>query len=1114
VRFERQGQSRERKFTLLLALITTAITIITSSPSGYAADREGVCAPVIGRVVSLQGTIEAQRAGATTWARLTVLDTPVCDGDRLRAGPSSRAAVFIQPENLIRLDQNTELSFRQTTDETFLEFFQDVAVAPEALSQGCGAGYVITRFPRNFRIRTPHVNAAVEGTEFLVALRCDVTELAVFEGKVRAQSVASTEEQLLSSGQLLAAGATEPAAIRLLVKPADAVQWALYYPPLSDAGIAVPGADECQQLPQGAIRQICFAQRAEHFLRLGRVDQAEAEISEALAEPQVTGEALAVRTIIDVVKNDKAAALANGEKATAASPDSSRAWLAVSYAQQANFKLEDATKSVQRAAELSPDSSLVQARLAEMYMSLGRTRDAEKAARRAVEANPDEERAHTVLGFVHLAQIKIKEAKADFLAAIERDSTAPLPRLGLGLATIRQGDLVPGREQLEIAVALDPTNSLLRSYVGKAYYEENTKERDQLAAAQFELAKQLDPNDPTPWFYQGILEQAVGNSVFSLLEYQESIKRNDNLAVQRSKLLLDADLAARTASVARSYQDLGYSQLSLLDGWKAIDIGPDNYSGHRMLSDSLSILPRHEIARLSELRQSQLRQPVSASLIPPQLSEDQLFILQGAGPALPGSSDFNQLFVRNQSALRLDGLAGNFGTIGDQVTASAIYDHFAFGIGQFHYETDGLTPVSALQRDIWNVFVQGDLSLDTGVQAEIRRSSGEREDLLFEFDPANAFPQETTVQSDSVRLGVRHRLASHVDVIASVENRKDDETFSFPLFGLENTGISRGTTVEIQSLGRHRAASVILGASGFEGDTHGVFNFVPFDQERSHGNLYAYATGTVPALFTRITLGISVDRMDEPDFDREETNPKIGIVWSHNDTTIVRAAYFQTVQRQLLSNQTLEPTHVAGFNQFFDDGTNGAISRRYGFGIDQRFHGPHYVGAEVTTRQVLQPLILAPEVVRDLRHREYSHRAYWYWPLSQNFSTSLEYFYEDLSSPPDETGPSFASALTTHRAAAGIRIFNPFRYAGAAVRVAQNYIHQEATFQGFSGEIPQHDSFWLTDIGVDVRLRRMAILSIEVRNLFDQQFAFQDVDPENPRFAARRFVFARANLSF
>ena len=39
---------------------------------------------------------------------------------------------------------------------------------------------------------------------------------------------------------------------------------------------------------------------------------------------------------------------------------------------------------------------------------------------------------------------------------------------------IREGDLDAGRGELDIAVSLDPDNSLLRSYLGKAYYEENS----------------------------------------------------------------------------------------------------------------------------------------------------------------------------------------------------------------------------------------------------------------------------------------------------------------------------------------------------------------------------------------------------------------------------------------------------------------------------------------------------------------------------------------------------------------------------------------------------------------------------------------------------------------
>src|SRR4029079_10532717 len=92
-----------------------------------------------------------------------------------------------------------------------------------------------------------------------------------------------------------------------------------------------------------------------------------------------------------------------------------------------------------------------------------------------------------------LAQIDTKKAREDFNAAIERDSSDPLPRLGLGLAIIRKGKLKEGREELEIAVALDPTNSLIRSYVGKAYYEENTKERDTLAGDAIWVGEAVGP---------------------------------------------------------------------------------------------------------------------------------------------------------------------------------------------------------------------------------------------------------------------------------------------------------------------------------------------------------------------------------------------------------------------------------------------------------------------------------------------------------------------------------------------------------------------------------------------------------------------------------------------
>ena len=272
------------------------------------------------------------------------------------------------------------------------------------------------------------------------------------------------------------AGPSTPASIRTLIKPSDAVQWLLYYPPLSDAKVTsdVVATEQCRSLTAPA-NETCHTQRAEALLRFGRIEEALRAIDDALALDSRNGDANALRAIVQIAGNDKAAALKSASAATVSSPNAYRAWLALSYAQQAAFDLEQALASAQRARALEPNSSLLNARIAELLMSLGRIKEAEVAARSAIDANPLEARARTVLGFVHLAQIATRAARADFDAAIERDSFDPLSRLGLGLAIIRDGNLVGGREQLEIAVALDPTSSLLRSYVGKAYYEEKAR---------------------------------------------------------------------------------------------------------------------------------------------------------------------------------------------------------------------------------------------------------------------------------------------------------------------------------------------------------------------------------------------------------------------------------------------------------------------------------------------------------------------------------------------------------------------------------------------------------------------------------------------------------------
>jgi tetratricopeptide (TPR) repeat protein len=154
---------------------------------------------------------------------------------------------------------------------------------------------------------------------------------------------------------------------------------------------------------------------------------------------------------------------------------------------------------------------------------------------------PDLERAQVVLAFAALAEFRTGAAKSASERAIALNSSDPLPRLGLGLAQIREGAIEEGRRNIEVAVGLNGNGALLRAYLGKSYFHE---QREPLAAEQFTIAKDLDPLDPTAFFYDAILKQAENRPVEALGELQEAIDRNDNRAVYRSRLALDQDLAA------------------------------------------------------------------------------------------------------------------------------------------------------------------------------------------------------------------------------------------------------------------------------------------------------------------------------------------------------------------------------------------------------------------------------------------------------------------------------------------------------------------------------------------------------------------------------------------
>ncbi|MGH6899552.1 MAG: FecR family protein, partial [Geminicoccaceae bacterium] len=134
------------------------------------------CEPAAARVVSVQGTVELQRAGAAVWMAAS-LDDELCLGDTVRLGRASRAALVLANDALLRLDQRTTLAFQSITEER-----------RSLLDLIFGSVYFFSHQPRALAVDTPFVNAAAEGTEFLVRVADDRAEVIMLDGQVLLQN--------------------------------------------------------------------------------------------------------------------------------------------------------------------------------------------------------------------------------------------------------------------------------------------------------------------------------------------------------------------------------------------------------------------------------------------------------------------------------------------------------------------------------------------------------------------------------------------------------------------------------------------------------------------------------------------------------------------------------------------------------------------------------------------------------------------------------------------------------------------------------------------------------------------------------------------------------------
>jgi tetratricopeptide (TPR) repeat protein len=665
---------------LTLALIAVLLLPEASRPMAEA--------PVVGKLISIQGQVGVRRSSDTRWEPAQVGQSLMA-GDSVRTGPASTTSILCVDETQVKLNENTVVILKSITPSPRLQPAAPAKGGPPPASRyEVPEGEIWLRNKHEkfrFELETPAVTAIIRGTELNIRVqRNGATNVLLLEGNV---CIANPQGEIcLRPGEAGYAVPGQKPTKQALVQPGDAVQWVLYYPgiisyrdlpltprpgefrsspgppavaPLIQAGEALydqgrlpearekaetvlaqdPGNSQALTLlgwlslqgnqPDEAVQHFQRVRQSddltvvgqalarEHLgdatgayeiiratgqkgkpspllaamsgyfaLLAGRVEEAHSRLQAAVHLPS-PGPRLARPLLAQIylVQNRKEAAQAEASQALAQAPDSPMALFSQGLVKMASFDLPGATQYLQKAKDADPRFVEASVYLAKIWLGSEYLSRAQKIIDQALQIAPRDSRVLSLAGFVRLAFRDYREAFRLLNLAVKADPRFGEPHLGLAIYSFRYREFRRGLEEMLTATLLDPRVASYQTELGKALYQTRSFDR---ALEVYDYAKTLDPRDPTPYFYKGIALTDLNRPGEAVQEINKSIELNDNVAMFRTRSLLDQDQAVRNYSLAKSYQQLGLNEWAYSKAVTAVNYHPHESSAHLFLSDVIS----------------------------------------------------------------------------------------------------------------------------------------------------------------------------------------------------------------------------------------------------------------------------------------------------------------------------------------------------------------------------------------------------------------------------------------------------------------------------------------------------------------------------------------------
>lgn len=1069
----------------------------------------------IAKLESSQGIVEAKLFPQTDWAK-TQISSSFKFQDAVRTGINSRAAVLFIDGILVRLNEATLLEFK----------------ADSSIEMGSGTAYFFSRQPRQFPvIKTPIVSAAIRGTEVVVESDESKAVISVLDGTVECSNEQGSVT--VSAGEQATTIRGRAPVKSILLRPLDAVQWALYYPAILDpADYADTDKNSKESIEQSAL-----------YLQAGQVKKAEAVLEQV--KSTLSTAYLSQKSIIALVNNRKEEAFDFAQKAVESNPNSSSAALAMSYVQQSLFRLEDALHWANEAKRIKPNNAFILTRIAELELGFGHIKKALNTINEAIKIAPEDPRALTVLGYTYLVQYMTKEAVNAFEKAIALDSTNALPRIGKGLGMIRENKLREGRREIELGAFLEPNISLYRSYLGKAYYEEK---RDSTAAHEYDIAKKLDPMDPTPYLYDAFNKMANTRPIEALWDIEDSIKLNENRAIYRSRLLLDQDQAVRSSGLSQVFTSIGFSEAGRIEAIKSINRDYSNFSAHLLLAGIYFEFNNLAQATISEQLITRLLVPHNFNPVDPSTRGDASF------------NEYTSLFDRNRMRVFLDGAgrsADDF--IKGRILHSGAFEKLFYILSYFPDYMNGYRENDWSRFNAGSLFIQYQLNYNDTINIETLLGEQEEGDPVIGFDPQTDNPVRNLDQDLRIhRVGYHHKFGPEAHLISQVmyfNQRTILEDRLSRLFTIDSilpdSILSdyiqdekfEGVRGDVQYIRDSSIVSLLVGCGLLSSETNNeetsaastdslnLLSNITLSSTGEHPEesirLYTYSTWHL-AEWLDVTLGGNYTQLEladisiPPPFSSntrtiDKFNPKAGLTFYITPSTIFRTAYFETMgPAGIFDLENIEPTLVAGFNQLIDE-IPGTDSKTIGIGIDQKISKWTYLGIEARHKESTVDLGIAdsilnldgstsnisPTTITEQETKLDQLTGYFYKVLHKTLTGTLDY---TVSQPEDEL---FSNENTTHRIKIGFNYFHP---KGWFAKTSGTWRTQDII--GFGIPKDGERDFWLVDASIGYQLpKRYGVVALTVTNIFDQDFLYEPIGID-ALFLPRRSVNFKFTLNF